>query len=101
MPLSVLLVIVSVPRSTTAPPMVDIPLMRLNPESAAVTPAFTLNRLTLLPPLRVTPAAGPVMVVDPAASLSVNTLPRLMVCGMAKTIESKVMACVPAPRVLA
>ena len=53
------------------------------------------TRLALLP-LIVTPAAGPVMVVAPVVSVSVNCVPpRVMVWDVLNTVESKVMASAP------
>ena len=68
----------------------------VSPEIDAVTPLSTWNTRLALPPLTVTPAAGPVIVVGPVVSLSSSWLPvRVIVCGVAKTVGSKVIVSVP------
>ena len=99
---------VNVQRSTvTVPSRLLMPTRELaivNRENAAVTLMSTWNAPIRLPPLMVTPAAGPVMVVVPAVLVNSNTpsvLLSVIVLGVAKRVGSNEMVCVPAPSVLA
>ena len=66
--------------------------MIVSPEMDAVTPPSTWNTRLSPPPLTVTPAAGPVIVSVPVVLLSSSWVPvRVIVCGVAKTVWSKVM----------
>ena len=61
--------------------------MIVSPEMDAVTLASTWNTRLSPPPLTVTPAAGPVIVWVPVVLLSSSWLPpRVIVCGVAKTV---------------
>ncbi len=101
LPLMVQLVSVSVPKSCSPPPLPALPPVIVSPVKAALTPASTWNTRLRPPPLTVTPPAGPVIVSSPLGSLSSSWWPlRVIVCGVAKTVGSKVMV-LATPSVLA
>ena len=64
----------------------------MTPEKVAVTPASTLNTRLIPPPLTVTPAAGATKASIPVvfANSSCPSV-RVIVCGVANTVESKVI----------
>src|SRR5262249_16701145 len=104
-PLTVQLVSASVPRLSRPPPLPKLgalPLLIVSPERDAVTRLSTWNTRLSPPPLTVTPAAGPVIVMASVVLLSSSWLPvRVIVCGVAKTCLSKGMVEIPAESKLA
>src|SRR5262245_51014303 len=113
LPVTLLSVIVAAPPAVTAmpvaKPVIDIAVMAsdpplsvmpvpvpepmsVRPESVAVTPGST-RKTPLVPPLKVRPAAGPVMVVASAVLLSSSGAPaRVMVAGVVKAAGSNEIA---------
>ena len=77
-------------------PTLALPLVIVSPEIDAVTPTSTWNTRLALLPLTVTPAVGPVIVSVPVVSRSSSGAPpSVIVCAVAKTIASKLMAWFP------
>ena len=73
-----------------------MPPVIVSPEIDAVTSASTWNTRLAPPPLTVTPAAGPVIVSVSLVLLSSSWLPlRVIVCGVANTVWSKVIDEIP------
>src|SRR5262249_12800459 len=102
LPLMVQLVSVAVPRLYRPPPTNALPPVIVSPERDAVTPPSIWNTRLALLPLIVTPAAGPVIVSVPLVLLSSSWVPvRVIVCGEANTVGSKVMVEIPAESKLA
>ncbi len=92
---------VRAPEFCRPPPVVVLPPVIVSPERDALTPASTWNTRLSPPPLTVTPPAGPMIVSSPDVSVSSSCLPvRVIVCGVAKTVGSKVMV-LATPSVLA
>ena len=82
LPLMVQSVSVAVPLLYRPPPPLAVPPLIVSPEKDAVTPASTWNTRLSPPPLTVTPAAGPVIVVTPVVSVSSSCVPaRVIVRG--------------------
>ncbi len=99
MPLTVQLVRLAVPKLSRPP---ALPPLMVSPERVAVTRLSTTNTRLSPPPLTVTPAAGPVIVSFSLVLLSSSWVPgRVIVCGLANTAGSKVMAEMPAESRLA
>ena len=90
--MNVVLVIVNVPSLKRAPPKVLFPSMMLNPDMLTTVPSAMLNTSVVLLPLTVTsPAPGPSITSGPAISDSTKVAPSVIVCGVAKTVGSKVI----------
>ena len=86
------LVSVIVPLFSIPPPFPGVlPPVIVSPERDAVTPPSTSNTRLFPPPLTITPAAGPVIEVVKAVSLSSSWAVRVIVCWVAKTVGSKLM----------
>src|SRR5262245_50971284 len=97
LPLTVQSVRTSVPLLIRPPPSAPkaLPPVIVSPDIAADAPLLTWNTRSVLLPLIVTPAAGPVIVVV-AASVSVSWPPvRVIVCGVLNTVLSKVIVSAP------
>ena len=76
---------------------VVLPPVIVSPEIDAVTPAVDLEHPARLPPLTVTPAFGPVIVVRPGrvAQLELAEPIRVIICGVLKTLLSKAIVSLP------
>ncbi len=84
------------PKFSSPPPAPAEPPVMVRPEIVAVTfgaPDDPMAKTsTPWPPLTVTPAAGPVIVVVPVALLSSSVAPGVIVCPPVNTAGSKLIS---------